>query len=117
LRAGALATIPCAARTTGCSVIGEIKRHRYVYYHCTGYADKCRGNPASCRRKYVREEVLEQQFAELLGWLRFDDEVLTWVREALHASHADQRREHHDVIERLQAEHNSVLEPRGVRPL
>jgi site-specific DNA recombinase len=30
----------------GCSVVGEIKKQRYVYYHCTGYADKCRGEPA-----------------------------------------------------------------------
>jgi len=35
----------------GCSVVGEIKKQRYVYYHCTGYADKCLGNAASCRRK------------------------------------------------------------------
>ena len=27
------------------------------------------GGPAVCRRKYVREEVLEQQFTELLGAL------------------------------------------------
>jgi site-specific DNA recombinase len=94
----------------GCSVVGEIKKQRYVYYHCTGYADKCQGNPASCRRKYVREEVLEAQFTELLGRLRFDDEVLTWVREALQTSHADQRREHREAIERLRAEHKRLGE-------
>ena len=89
-------------------MVGEIKKQRYVYYHCTGYADKCQGNPASCRRSYVREEVLEQQFTELLGQLRFDDEVLEWVREALHASHADERREHEEAIERLQAEYKRL---------
>jgi site-specific DNA recombinase len=30
--------IACAR--CGCSVVGEIKKQRYVYYHCTGYADK-----------------------------------------------------------------------------
>src|SRR5947209_8119650 len=88
--------IACAK--CGCSIVGEIKKERYVYYHSTGYADKCRGDPASCRRKHVREEVLQQQFTELLGRLRFDDEVLGWVREALHASHADQRREHQEAV-------------------
>jgi site-specific DNA recombinase len=82
--------IACAR--CGCSVVGEIKKQRYVYYHCTGYADKCQGNPASCRRRYVREELLESQFTELLGRLHFDDEVLAWVRGALHVSHADKRR-------------------------
>jgi hypothetical protein len=36
--------------------------------------------------------------------LRFDDEVLDWVRDALHASHADERREHEEAINRLEAE-------------
>jgi site-specific DNA recombinase len=44
----------------------------------------------------------------LLGRLRFDDEVLGWVREALQASHADQRREHQEAIARLQAEHKRL---------
>lgn len=94
--------IACAK--CGCSVVGEIKKQRYVYYHCTGYADKCQGNPVSCRRKYVREEVLEAQFTELLGRLHFDDEVLEWVREALHASHADKRHEQEEAIARLRTE-------------
>ena len=98
--------IACAK--CGCSVVGEIKKERYVYYHCTGYSDKCLGSPASCRRHYVREEVLEQKFTELLGQLRFDDEVLEWVRESLHASHADERREHEEAIRRLQAEHKRI---------
>ena len=92
----------------GCAVVGEIKKERYVYYHCTGYADKCQGNPVACRRKYVREEVLEAQFTELLGRLKFDDEVLDWVRDALHASHADERREHGDAIKRHQTEHKRL---------
>jgi site-specific DNA recombinase len=100
--------IACAK--CGCSVVGEVKKERYVYYHCTGYADKCLGNPASCRRKYVREETLEAQFSELLGRLCFDDEVLAWVRKALQASHADQRREHREAVERLQAEYKRLDE-------
>ncbi|MBF9021220.1 recombinase family protein [Rhodobacterales bacterium HKCCA1065] len=100
--------IACAQ--CGCSVVGEIKKQKYIYYHCTGYADKCRGEPASCRRKYVREEVLEKQFTAMLGQLRFDDEVLEWVREALHASHADERHEHEEAIKRLQAEHKRLGE-------
>ena len=89
-------------------MVGEIKKQKYIYYHCTGYADKCRGEPAYCRRKYVREEVLERQFTAMLGQLRFDDEVLEWVRQALHASHADERREHEEAIKRLRAEYDRL---------
>ncbi|MGO9673666.1 MAG: recombinase family protein, partial [Methylocella sp.] len=97
-----------ACHVCGCAVVGEIKKERYVYYHCTGYADKCQGNPASCRRRYVREEALEKQFTELLGRLKFDDEVLEWVRDALHASYADERREHEEAIKRHQAEYKRL---------
>ena len=97
-----------ACHACGCAVVGEIKKQRYVYYHCTGYADKCQGNPACCRRKHVREEALEAQFTELLGRLKFDDEVLEWVRDALHASHADERREHDEAIKRHQAEYKRL---------
>jgi site-specific DNA recombinase len=99
-----------SCKQCGCAVVGEIKKQRYVYYHCTGYADKCQGNPASCRRKYVREEAVEAQFTELLGWLKFDDEVLEWVRDALHASHADERHEHEETIRRHQAEYRRLQE-------
>jgi DNA invertase Pin-like site-specific DNA recombinase len=56
----------------GCSIVGEIKKQRYVYYHCTGYKGRC-------DEPYVREEVIGQQFSELLGRLTFDEEVLAWV--------------------------------------
>ena len=82
----------------GCSMVGEIKKRRYVYYHCTGYKGKC-------EEPYVREEVLEQRFTDLLGRLTFDDEVLEWVRSALRESHADQNREHEAAITRLEAEY------------
>jgi DNA invertase Pin-like site-specific DNA recombinase len=88
----------------GCAIVGEIKKERYVYYHCTGYADKCSGTPSVCRRKHMREEALEQQFTAMLGRLHFDDEVLEWMRDALHASHAEERREHEEAIRRLEAE-------------
>src|SRR5215468_7326497 len=55
-----------ACHACGCAVVGEIKKRRYVYYHCTGYADKCQGTPASCRRRHMREEALESQFTEFL---------------------------------------------------
>src|SRR5512132_2000371 len=59
-------------------------------------------------RLYVREEVLERQFADLLGRLTFDDEVLDWVREALRQSHADEKRDHEEAIARLQTQYDRL---------
>ena len=67
-----------------------------------------RGDPASCSRRYVREEVIEGQFTDLLGRLSFDEEVIDWVRDVLHASHADERRDHDAAIKRLQGENKRL---------
>ena len=75
----------------GCSLVGELKKKRYVYYHCTG-------NKGKCPEPYVREGVLETQFTAALRRLKFDDELLAWVKQALRQSHADERREHEAAI-------------------
>ena len=85
----------------GCSLVGEIKKGRYVYYHCTGYKGKC-------PEPYVRQEVLEDRFADLLKQLTFDDEVIGWVTKALRESHADEKRAHDEAVARLQAEHTKL---------
>ena len=43
----------------GCAITAEIKKGKYIYYHCTGF----KGN---CDNKYVREEELNGQFAEIV---------------------------------------------------
>ncbi|MDG4879219.1 recombinase family protein [Mesorhizobium sp. WSM4935] len=92
----------------GCAVVAEIKKAKYVYYHCTGHADKGRGGYADCRRKYIREEVLDKTFAALLDKLHFDEEVLDWVRDALKTSHADERRDQEQAIERCQTQYKRL---------
>ena len=59
-------------------------------------------------RPYTREEVLEERFAELLDCLRFDDEVLAWVSQALRVSHGDEKQHHDDAIRRIQAEYDRL---------
>ena len=81
----------------GCALVAEIKKGKYVYYHCTGFKGKC-GEP------YVREEILDKQFAQRLCGLRIDNEVFEWVVRALRESCSDEKREHSDAIARIQAE-------------
>jgi hypothetical protein len=69
----------------------------YIYDGCATYADPRRGNPSTCHRKDVREEPLEEQFTELLGRLRFDDEVLNWVPETLKSSHEQERLDYQEA--------------------
>jgi site-specific DNA recombinase len=85
----------------GCSLVGEIKKGRYIYYHCTGFKGKC-------PEPYMREEVLEGHFADLLKGLILDDEIMGWITEALRQSHEDERRFHEEAMTRLQAEYTRL---------
>jgi site-specific DNA recombinase len=55
--------------TCGCTVSAEIKKSRYVYYSCTNF----RGD---CTEGYYREEALADQFAEIVGSIHLDGEVV-----------------------------------------
>ncbi len=85
----------------GCALVGEIKKGRYVYYHCTGYRQRC-------PEPYTREEVLESRFTDLLKKISFGDDVLTWVTEALRESHKDEKQFHDEAIAKLQREHKRL---------
>ncbi|WP_051448299.1 recombinase family protein [Bradyrhizobium sp. WSM1417] len=87
----------------GCALVGEIKKGRYVYYHCTGYKGKC-------HEPYVREEVIADKFSELMGRLRFSEKVHEWIVAGLHQSHADERKEHDAAVSRLQAEYDRLTQ-------
>ena len=85
----------------GCALTAEMKKQRYVYYHCTGYKGKC-------PEKYVREEELARQFGEALLRIEMDKEVLEWVVTALKESHGDEKRYHNEMIAKLQKEYQKL---------
>lgn len=85
----------------GCALVAEKKKGKYVYYHCTG-------NKGKCPEPYAREEVLEACFADLLKGLVFDDQVMDWIVDALHQSHADEKRFRRDALARLQDEQSKI---------
>jgi site-specific DNA recombinase len=85
-------------------MVGEIKKGRYIYYHCTGFKGKC-------PEPYTREEVLEKKVTWLLEGISFSEETLAWVRQALRESHRDERQFHDDAIAKLQREHRPLPGP------
>jgi site-specific DNA recombinase len=85
----------------GCAMVGELKKGRYVYYHCSGFKGKC-------PEPYVREEVIAERFSQILGRLSFGDEVLAWVTKGLRESHADEQKDHEAAIARLQVEYDRL---------
>jgi len=80
----------------GCAITAEIKKDRYIYYHCTFDKGPCGG-------LYVREEELECQFEEILGEFQFSETILDWLREALRQSQKEKAEFHRRAIEKLNA--------------
>lgn len=87
----------------GCALVGELKKRKYVYYHCTGYRGKC-------PEKYAREELLEEKLSEILGRLTFDDDVMSWISDALRQSHGDEKQFHADALARLRQDYDRLQE-------
>ena len=65
----------------GCALVGERKKQRYTYYHCTGYRGRC-------PEPYTREEVLEAHFATLINRLSVDAALGDWMGETLQSAAA-----------------------------
>jgi len=60
----------------GCLLVGELKKGKYVYYHCTGNRGKCLG-------PYTREEALSEEFANALQELVIPTAILEWLGDAV----------------------------------
>ncbi|MBA3017244.1 zinc ribbon domain-containing protein [Patescibacteria group bacterium] len=85
----------------GCALVAEIKKKRYVYYHCTG-------NKGKCPEKWVREEEIARQFGQAISAIKMDDDVLGWVVAALKESHADEKKYHAEYMAALQAHYEKL---------
>ena len=85
----------------GCSITAEIKKDRYIYYHCTFDRGNCGG-------MYVREEELENQFQRIFDGFRFPDAIVEWVKEGLRESQKEQDVYHRRAIRRLTAEYEKL---------
>ena len=85
----------------GCAMVGEIKKGKYIYYHCTGNKGKC-GEP------YTREETMMEQFEAHLQKLYFDDDIFQWISTALKDSAADQKADHAKAVARLSNKHKQL---------
>jgi DNA invertase Pin-like site-specific DNA recombinase len=85
----------------GCLLVGELKKGKYVYYHCTG-------NRGKCPEPYTRQEVLSQQFAHLLQELVIPPEILEWLGDAVLTSDRTEQAARAETIKKLQARYEQI---------
>jgi site-specific DNA recombinase len=85
----------------GCLLVGEIKKGRYVYYHCTG-------NRGKCPEPYARQEIFTETFASLLQDLVIPRPILEWLGDAVRQSDRTEQAAREDSVKRLEARYDQV---------
>jgi site-specific DNA recombinase len=78
-----------------CAVTAEIKKGKYVYYHCTGYRGKC-------ALPYFREEELGDRLGEILKSIHIPDDILAQLEASLIADKDREDSVRGQQIDRLQ---------------
>ena len=58
-----------------CAVTAEIKKEKYVYYHCTGHRGKC-------DLPWIRQEILGERLGQLLKNIHIPDDVLRQLQSS-----------------------------------
>jgi site-specific DNA recombinase len=59
-----------------CAVVAQMQRGKYIYYHCSGFRGKC-------PERYIRQEVLEEHYLDLLRKLRCGRQEFEDIRSDL----------------------------------
>ena len=85
----------------GCLFVGELKKRKYVYYHCTG-------NRGKCEEPYTRQEILAREFAEVLQELVIPPAILEWLGSDVLASDQTEQAAHAQAIKKLRARHEQI---------
>ncbi len=86
----------------GCRVLGEIKKNRYKYYHCT--FSKGRHNGVG----YIREEKLAEIFEEPIKNIAVPEEIQEWLKEGLKESNKNATKLQDNRLNFLNAEYEKI---------
>lgn len=83
-----------------CGVCGyvltaEIKKEKYIYYHCTGYK-------SNCKQGYLKAEIIEQKFEEILNNISISDEIQEIIMQGLRSSLKDKIEYHNKVVQQTE---------------
>ena len=85
----------------GCAMTPEIKKGKYVYYHCTQFK-------GSCDNVYVREEKLAELLGEAVKQVQIGDTVVADIKRALLESQKDKANYQTASVESLQRRYRHV---------
>lgn len=77
----------------GCSVVGEIKKGKYIYYHCTWG----KGKDTCGQKKYIKQADLDAQIVEALLKFKVTNHHKNWIKEAV--KRVDKKQQAHSKVQ------------------
>ena len=84
----------------GCGITAEIKKGKYIYYHCTWG----KGKKNCSQKEYIRQEELEKQFEELVKKISLSNDQKKWIIKALKDSLEEEQEYNKERIQSLQGQ-------------
>ncbi len=85
----------------GCSMTPEIKKGKYIYYHCTQYK-------GACDNVWVREEALLESLADVVREINIKPSVIDDLKKALLDCQSDRIRYHEESIKSLRRKYENT---------
>jgi len=85
----------------GCAITPEIKKNKYIYYHCTNFY----GN---CNKIYVREEELVKPIIDILKNLKLAPKIQDQLVTALRKNEESKNGFHKSQLTKLRADYDKV---------
>ena len=84
----------------GCAITSEIKRNKWIYYHCTGNSK----TPCTQKKQYIKQEVLDEQIDAAIKKVVIDDSLADYINELLKESYKEMQLNTQQRYEYLQTE-------------
>ncbi len=65
----------------GCFLTAELKKEKYIYYHCTG------NHGGNCKKDYVRQKDIEENFVEVLKGIKISEDLIVKIMGSIKELH------------------------------
>lgn len=78
----------------GCKFTAELKKEKYIYYHCS----KSKGK---CQQDYLRQDTIDHLFAQLFEKIQITEEIKTTILQTLRDNLKYKIEYHNNLIDQL----------------
>ena len=87
----------------GCLFTAEIKKGRYIYYHCSF-------SKGRCSTGFMREETVAKKLEEIVKAVQLDKDMIAVLVEDMKKSHGDEMAYHDQAVASLQKTYQKLQE-------